>query len=177
MKWFSSSRPAKATVKRGFRPRLETLEDRALPSTIPVLNSNPAAPIALYLDFDGHVQQDGRTVTAVLPFSVDADTSSLSAVDVAAIREIWQRVAEDFAPFNVNVTTVEPAVLATGMPDSAANGLALRIVIGARDAANSHGLTAPGPGPQPQPPPAPMSLKIRGREGGAARAILQNELM
>ena len=39
-------------------------------------------------------------------------------------------MAEDFAPFNINVTTVEPAVLAPGMPIAAANGIALRIAIG-----------------------------------------------
>jgi hypothetical protein len=38
--------------------------------------------------------------------------------------------AEDFAPFNINVTTVEPSVLAAGVPTSAANGKALRLAIG-----------------------------------------------
>src|SRR5262245_19526395 len=126
-------------------PRLEALEHRDLLSSVPVLNSNPGAPHTLFLDFDGHQQArftDSRGIviipqTTVRPFSVDADTASLSAADRQAIVEIWRRVAEDFAPFNVNVTTVEPPSLAPGVPDSAANGRALRIAVGDRDPAAS----------------------------------------
>ena len=46
------------------------------------------------------------------------------------IRAVWQSVAEDYAPFNVNVTTVEPAALAEGVPESEANGNALRVSFG-----------------------------------------------
>ena len=39
-------------------------------------------------------------------------------------------MAEDFAPFNVDVTTVEPPQLASGVSESVANGVALRIAVG-----------------------------------------------
>ena len=60
------------------------------------LQSLPGATGVIYLDFDG---EKG-------PFvgwgSFDAAPSGASN---AQIKEVWQRVAEDFAPFNINVTT------------------------------------------------------------------------
>ena len=35
---------------------------------------------------------------------------SFSAAEQAVIAEVWQRVSEDFAPFDVNVTTIDPGV-------------------------------------------------------------------
>ena len=53
---------------------------------------------------------------------MDADTTSFAPNELAAIKEVWQRMAEDFAPFNINVTTVDPGYFA--------NGRALRVAIG-----------------------------------------------
>lgn len=39
-------------------------------------------------------------------------------------------MAEDYAPFNINVTTVEPPALAPNIPSASANGVALRLAIG-----------------------------------------------
>ena len=39
----------------------------------------------------------------------DGDFTSFNAAEQAAIARIWQRAAEDFAPFDVDVTTEEPA--------------------------------------------------------------------
>ena len=49
---------------------------------------------------------------------ISAQASNLSEAD---IRKVWETVAEDYAPFNVNVTTVQPA--------SFANNVAVRVVI------------------------------------------------
>ena len=46
------------------------------------------------------------------------------------ITSIWTRVSEDFVPFNIDVTTVQPAVLAEGVPIGDANGVAMRVSIG-----------------------------------------------
>ena len=51
--------------------------------------------------------------------------SNLSDAD---IRKVWETVAEDYAPFNVNVTTVEPP--------SFADGVAVRVVIAGNTSAN-----------------------------------------
>jgi uncharacterized protein YdeI (BOF family) len=83
-------------------------------STVPQLNSLPGAAASLYLDFDGHFQAQGlpgiagtsnRTSPA---FSRDGDFTTFSASEQSEIRDIWAQVAEDYAPFNINVTTVEP---------------------------------------------------------------------
>ena len=55
-------------------------------------------------------------------YDTDGNATSFSAAEISSISEIWARVAEDFAPFNINVTTVEPP--------SFANGAAVRVAIG-----------------------------------------------
>jgi autotransporter-associated beta strand protein len=70
---------------------------------VPSLQSLPGASGVLYLDFDG---EKG-------PFAswgnFDAAPSGLST---AQIRATWEHVAEDYAPFNLNVTTDLQAYLA-----------------------------------------------------------------
>ncbi len=110
----------------------EALESRVLLSGVPALNSNPGASATLYLDFDGHFEATwgsySNVTTPVLDF--DGNPNATNAEEDKYIRDIWAIVAEDYAPFNINVTTVEPAVLAAGVPSSAANGVALRVAIG-----------------------------------------------
>jgi uncharacterized protein with LGFP repeats len=91
---------------------VECLEGRWLPAPVaPVLNSNPGAKAVLYLDFDGHKgpNADGTTVTTPA-FDTDGDPTTFNASEQAAIKDVWRRVAEDFAPFNINVTTVDPGI-------------------------------------------------------------------
>ena len=85
-------------------------------TTVPVLNSRPGAPHTIFLDFDGNVENgvwaDSAGLPAIVtqPFDLDGDTASFSSDEQNRIFEVWQRVSEDFAPFDVNVTTVEPPV-------------------------------------------------------------------
>lgn len=62
-------------------------------------NSLPEARATLYLDFDGQL------VTATSWNWDGAIQAKASALSAAAIKEITQRVAEDFSPFQLNVTT------------------------------------------------------------------------
>ena len=83
------------------------------------LHSRPDAKRTVYLDFNGHGGQYGGAVGGAWssgytggdgvaePYSVDTDLS-FSAGELDEIRSVWQRVAEDFAPFDVNVTTAQP---------------------------------------------------------------------
>ena len=91
-------------------------EEEKIPlSETPKLHSYPDAPNVLYLDFDGEIIQktdwnldyDNRPIHAA-PFDVDGDRETWSETELAMIREVWLRVSEDFAPFEINVTTEEP---------------------------------------------------------------------
>lgn len=73
---------------------------------LPLLNSVPGAPTAVFLDFDGYVDADENT----LPYDTNGVPGTFSASEQADIREAWRQVASYFAMFNTNVTTVEPSV-------------------------------------------------------------------
>ena len=79
-----------------------------------LLNSNPSADMTIYLDFNGHVTsgtgwQSGATFTSPA-YDRDGDPTTFNADEQEQIQRAWQRVVEDFAPFNVNVTTQEPDI-------------------------------------------------------------------
>jgi uncharacterized repeat protein (TIGR01451 family) len=86
-------------------------------SSLPQLSSNPGATAKLFLDFNGHVQASwGNYTNAVTPvYDQDGDRTTFSSGELASITEIWARVAEDYAPFNIDVTTIAPGSLANGV--------------------------------------------------------------
>lgn len=81
----------------------------------PAHNSKPGAPYHIYLDFNGAYvtgkqwsSTDGTntwTTWDCKPWSLDGDLDNFSDSEQAEMRRMWERVAEDYAPFNVNVTT------------------------------------------------------------------------
>jgi hypothetical protein len=80
------------------------------------LHSRPGATRTIHIDVDGHVTShtvwnriSGRTIVSA-PFDMDGDPSRFSSLERTAIRAVWQRVSEDFAPFDVDVTTEDPGV-------------------------------------------------------------------
>jgi hypothetical protein len=107
--------------KRQPRRRLamELLEARmCLTLDVPAFSSLPGANHTIYLDFNGHVTTGTtwnsgyyKTATITSPaWSLDGDRLNFSDAELATIQRVWQRVVEDFKPFEVNVTTVEPAI-------------------------------------------------------------------
>jgi PKD repeat protein len=81
------------------------------------LNSNPGSKLTIYLDFDGHITTGtswnrSYNVDPIIsaPFNHDGDPSSFSEVERNQIINIWRAVSEDYAPYNVNVTTQDPGV-------------------------------------------------------------------
>jgi len=70
-------------------------------AAVPVLRSRANAKGVLYLDFDGAVVTDPRWASGA---TINALPSGLSN---EKITDIWKVMAEDFRPFDVNVTTVE----------------------------------------------------------------------
>jgi hypothetical protein len=87
------------------------------------LHSLPSSTKTIYLDFDGltRPRQDG-SIETLLPFDLDgtvdvtdqcydaANPACFSSEELAAIREIWVRVAEYYAAFDVDVTTEDPGI-------------------------------------------------------------------
>jgi hypothetical protein len=72
------------------------------------LQSRPGANLTIYLDFDGANLSStawGGSVSNAPAFDLDSNTAAFSNAEKAFIREVFYRVAADFAPFNVNVTT------------------------------------------------------------------------
>lgn len=110
-------------------------------ASIPALSSLPGAPATLYLDFDGHFQATYDTYSNIVTsaYDSDGDPTTFTDAELSYITTLWSDVVEDFAPFNINVTTVEPAVLAAGAPESAANGVALRVAMGQSTGDNGFG--------------------------------------
>lgn len=92
-------------------------EPAAAPVDVLALHSRPSSTKVVYLDFDGHVM-DGEfwnthfSVDRFVnePYDIDGDPTSFSDTERARMIEIWQRVADDFAPFDVDVTTEDPGV-------------------------------------------------------------------
>ncbi len=83
-------------------------------------HSRPGAPHVVYLNFSGETVINtawntdvGRSEIVAVAFSTDADRTTFSDSEQAAIKRIWQRIAEDYAPFEVDVTTERPATLTT----------------------------------------------------------------
>ncbi len=73
---------------------------------VPVLSSYPAASAVIFLDFDGH-KVVGTSWNSSGPISC-----APSGMTNDQIIEIFNRVAEDYRPFNINVTTDSTKFLA-----------------------------------------------------------------
>lgn len=124
-----------------------------------VFHSRPGSANVLYLDFGGENVSGtawnnslGRSLIPAVAFSTDSDYSTLSDAEQLAIKRIWQRVAEDYSPFDIDVTTERPAVFGTrtahalitrntdangaANPSSTAGGVAYVNVFGASSFAN-----------------------------------------
>jgi hypothetical protein len=92
----------------------------AVPVTLPAsadYSSLPGAPANIYLNFCGDFQaQWGSYSNIATPaYDIDGDPSTFSSTELANIYRIWSQVAEDYAPFNVNVTTIAPSNMSHGV--------------------------------------------------------------
>ena len=108
------------------------------------LHSNPDANHTIYLDFDGHVTTGTQwnTWKNISSFTTAAwdpsgDGAPQNATELAMIQGIWQRVAEDFAPFNVDVTTEDPGPDALKKSDGGDTRWGIRVVITPTDWSSS----------------------------------------
>lgn len=81
-------------------------------SSPPAYHSKPNATRRIYLDFNGAIVSGtawntsaGVTSWNVKVWSQDGDTTTFNDSEQTWMKRVWQRVAEDYAPFDVDVTT------------------------------------------------------------------------
>lgn len=101
-----------------------------------LLHSRPGAKRVLYLDFNGQVVSGtawntsyGVTSIDAQAFDLDGNPGSFSNAELERIQAIWQRVAEDYAPFDVDVTTEEPPTDAITRSSSTDQNFGTRVVV------------------------------------------------
>lgn len=108
--------PAAAPAPSGAYPYSQTF----------LLHSLPGAQRTIYLDFDGATvsgtawnEWNGLPASPLPPYDTDGNPGSFSPGEQDAIQRAWARVAEDFAPFAVDVTTEPPTTAALDRTDAA----------------------------------------------------------
>lgn len=114
----------------------------ALALTIPLadtflLHSLPGADRVIYLDFDGHLLSgtawnsayNGGADIVCPPYDIDGLPASFSDEELTRIQQMWRRVAEDYAPFAVDVTTEYPGDAALTRLDIADTAYGVRVLI------------------------------------------------
>lgn len=118
-----------------------------------LLNSLPGSNRTIYLDFTGHSlvdtvwqdrNQDGfddyTDLQMEMPaYDVDGDTTTFSELERQNIIDAWSAIAEDYAPFSVNVTTQDPGIDALDRSDFSDTVFGVRALI--TDYANVIGST------------------------------------
>ncbi|MBD1581106.1 zinc-dependent metalloprotease family protein [Pseudoalteromonas sp. S16_S37] len=77
------------------------------------LHSNPSSANKVFLDFDGgqisgKAWGGGASYNAT-PYDLDGDPTTFNDTERARIHEIWNRMADDFAAFDIDVTTEAPS--------------------------------------------------------------------
>ena len=101
------------------------------------LHSRPTATRKIYLDFNGHTTTGtpwntafAKTTFTTPPFSLDANTAAFSAAEHAAIQYVWRSMAEDFARFDVDVTTEDPGLEGLKRASTSDVNYGMRVVFG-----------------------------------------------
>jgi hypothetical protein len=104
---------APRTAKSGDMPPLTITAN-----TIFKLHSHPGASHTIFVDFDGGTIKQtawntyhGVPAWNAVAYDTDGKINSFSNDEISDMAEIWQQVAEDYVPFDVDVTTEDPGKL------------------------------------------------------------------
>jgi PKD repeat protein len=98
------------------------------------LHSRPGSQRTIYLNFIGATitstvwNSSSGTINAK-PYDIDGVPTSFSTTELQRIQYIWQRVAEDYAVFDVDVTTEEPTAERLTRSDSSDQTFGTTVVI------------------------------------------------
>lgn len=103
-----------------------------------LLHSKPGLSRVLYLDFNGHTTsgtQWNASFTSGAAFTspaydTDGNPASFSSGELANIQEIWKRVSEDYAAWDVDVTTAEPPLESLRKSSATDTAYGVRMVVG-----------------------------------------------
>ncbi len=102
------------------------------------LHSNLGASKRIYLDFDGNVTTGtywnssyagGQNIVSPA-FDLDGNSTAFSDSERERIQLIWERVSEDYIPFNVDVTTEDPGAASLINSGGTDSEWGMRVVIG-----------------------------------------------
>lgn len=103
-----------------------------------LLHSRAGAAKVIYLDFKGHVTTGtswnstyaaGANITTPA-FDTDGSPTTFSSSEQAVIQEVWKRVSEDYAAWDVDVTTEDPGLEAIRRTTTSDTQYGVRCVIG-----------------------------------------------
>jgi hypothetical protein len=100
------------------------------------LHSKPGSNRVIYLDFDGHTitgtawnASKGIDPVNVTAYDTDGDPAVFSTAEQDVVHEVWARVTEDYAAFDVDVTTQEPPQDAINRTSSSDQQYGTRVLI------------------------------------------------
>lgn len=102
-----------------------------------MLHSRPGAQQIVYLDFDGYLlthtawndtfNEDADIVCPA--WDIEGGPAVFTTTERTRIQQVWQRVAEDYAPFEVDVTTEYPGEAALTRSGTADASYGMRVLI------------------------------------------------
>jgi hypothetical protein len=118
-------------------------EQAALPAPFPndqtfLLHSKPGSQRTIYLDFNGHTASGTKwsqppfsypDPIVASPYDTNGAPASFSQAEIDVIQSVWQRVAEDYSPWDVDVTTQEPSADALNRSSSGDQIFGTRVVV------------------------------------------------
>ena len=98
--------PAVQGGAAAFHSQVDSKQAATIPGD-PAGGSRPGAPVTIYLDFDGETVEGTAWNDPNANMQAEPVFSMLPAAGLDQ-NAIWERIAEDYAPFNVNVTLTNP---------------------------------------------------------------------
>jgi hypothetical protein len=104
------------------------------------LNSRPGSPRTIFLDLNGHnvsgsywddndIFGSSGASRAIPGYNIQGDSNNYSTLERQNIIEMWSSVAEDFAMFDVNVTTQTPSDSALDRTGAGDAQFGVRVVV------------------------------------------------
>lgn len=99
------------------------------------LHTRPSSPKKIFVDFNGHTTAGTPWNTYAnvasftsAPFDIDGSPSTFNSAERSMIQRIYLSMREDYAPFDVDITTEDPGVEALRKSSSTDTAFGVRVV-------------------------------------------------